>query len=82
MMNNNMMKKKLKFGNTADKVNVILSVFSDGEKLNGKEIVERVKRKGYSVSDSHLKMFIYYNMLYKHLVKEEVRGINHYFRRP
>lgn len=67
-----------KFGNTADKVNAILSVFRDGEKLRGKEIVERMKRRGYEIGDAHLRMFIYYNMLYKHLRKEEVNGANCY----
>lgn len=70
---------KKKFGNTAHKVNVILSVFRDGEQLKGKEIVTRVKEQGYKVSDAHLKMFIYYNMLHKHLKKKEVNGVNHYF---
>ncbi len=68
-----------KFGNAAHKAKVILSVFNEGEKLNGKQIVERVKRKGYNVKDTHLKMFIYHNMLHKHLQKEEINGINHYF---
>jgi hypothetical protein len=67
-----------RFGNTAHKVKVILSVFNDGERLKGREIVKRVQRKGYSVDDAHLKMFIYYNMLYKHLRKEEINGVNHY----
>ena len=68
-----------KFGNVADKINVILSVFNDGEKLKGKEIVKRVTEKGYKIGDAHLRMFIYYNMLYKHLKKEEVNGTNRYF---
>jgi hypothetical protein len=68
-----------KFGNTADKVNVILSVFREGEKLKGKEIVDRIKSKGYKVNDNNIKMFIYYNMLYEHLRKEEVKGVNRYF---
>jgi hypothetical protein len=67
-----------RFGNAAHKVKVILSVFNDGERLKGREIVKRVQRKGYSVDDAHLKMFIYYNMLYKHLRKEEINGVNHY----
>lgn len=68
-----------KFGNTADKVNVILSVFREGEKLKGKEIVDRIKNKGYKINDNNIKMFIYYNMLYEHLQKEEVKGVNRYF---
>lgn len=67
-----------KFGNAADKVNAILSVFRDGEKLRGKEIVERMKKKGYEIEDAHLRMFIYYYMIYKHLRKEEVNGISCY----
>ncbi|MBI5253880.1 MAG: hypothetical protein HY930_05745 [Euryarchaeota archaeon] len=67
-----------KFGNAADKVNTILRVFRDGEKLRGKEIAERMKRMGYEIGDAHLRMFIYYNMLYKHLRKEEVNGTNCY----
>lgn len=67
-----------KFGNTAVKINVIKSVFDDDEKLKGKDICERVRAQGYNVKDNNLKMFIYYNMLYKHLQKEDVKGINHY----
>lgn len=69
-----------KFGNVSHKVNVILSVFEEGEKLNGKQIVERVRQRGYEITDSHLKMFIYYNMLHKHLKKEEINGVNYYYR--
>jgi hypothetical protein len=67
-----------KFSNTAVKINVIKSVFEEGEKLKGREIVDRVRAQGYKVKDSNLKMFIYYNMLYKHLKKEDIKGINHY----
>jgi hypothetical protein len=35
---------------------------------------------GYKVQAGHLKMFIYHNMLYKHLEKEDIKGVNHYFR--
>jgi len=70
---------KKKFGNTAHKVNVILDVFNQGEKLKGKEICQRVKERGYKVTDAHLRMFIYYNMLHKHMAKEEINGVNHYF---
>jgi RNA-splicing ligase RtcB len=68
-----------KFGNAAHKAKVILSVFKEGEKLNGKEIVRRIKRQGYNVNPAHINMFIYYNMLHKHLQKEEINGVNHYF---
>ena len=68
-----------KFGNAADKINVILSVFEENESLKVKEITERVKQKGYNVKDAHLRMFIHYNMLYKHLRKKEVDGTNRYF---
>ncbi len=67
-----------KFGNTAHKINEILSVFKPGEKLKGREICRRLCDKGYRVTDAHLRMFIYYNMLYKHLEKEEIKGVNHY----
>ncbi len=69
-----------KFGNSAGKVKAVLSVFDDGEKLNGKEICSRMKEQGYRVDDGHLKMFIYHNMLYKHLEKEDVRGVNLYYK--
>lgn len=67
-----------RFGNVTRKVNAILEVFEDGERLNGREIVGRLQKEGYQVKDAHLKMFIYYNMLYKYLRKEEVKGINQY----
>lgn len=67
-----------KFGNAADKINVILSVFNEDERLKIRDIVTRVKDRGYNVKDAHLRMFIYYNMLYKHLKKEEVDGTNRY----
>ncbi|MFQ5815037.1 MAG: hypothetical protein ACE5G7_00885 [Candidatus Hydrothermarchaeaceae archaeon] len=68
-----------RFGNTSDKINVILSVFQDGEKLKGQEIANRVKTQGYKIRANHLNMFIYYNMLYKHLQREKVKGTNYYF---
>jgi hypothetical protein len=67
-----------RFGNGSQKVQAILSVFQAGEKLKGKEIAERLAREGYPIKDGHLKMFIYYNMLYKHLKKEDVKGTNLY----
>jgi repressor of nif and glnA expression len=68
-----------KFGNTANKINAILSIFREGEKLRGNEIVERVRKRGYRIDEGHIKMFIYYNMLYKYLHKEVIKGVNHYF---
>ncbi len=68
-----------RFGNTSHKINVILGVFQDGEKLKGKEIAKRVKEQGYRVKDTHLNMFIYYNMLHKHLTREKIEGTNLYF---
>ncbi len=68
-----------KFGNAAGKAKAILSVFEEGEKLNGKEICVRMEEQGYRIKDGHLKMFIYHNMLYKHLEKEGIKGVNHYY---
>lgn len=68
----------MKFGNTARKVHAILNVFEHGERLSGREIVERIKRRGYRVNEGNLKMFIYHNMLYKYLQKEQIKGVNHY----
>ncbi len=70
--------KMKRFENASDKVNVILSVFEEGEKLRGKDIVERLRKKGYKVKHAHLRMFIYYNMLYKYLKKEKKNGTNYY----
>ncbi len=67
-----------KFVNTAEKVKAVLSVFGRGEKLRMREITERLKGKGYALKEAHLRMFIYYNMLYKYLLKEEVRGTSYY----
>ncbi|MFQ6135753.1 MAG: hypothetical protein ACE5PM_01075 [Candidatus Hydrothermarchaeales archaeon] len=67
-----------KFVNTADKVDVILSVFKDGEKLKGKEIARRIREKGYNVDEGSVKMFIYYHMLYQYVKRERVNGVNHY----
>ncbi len=67
-----------RFGNTSHKINVILSVFSYGETLQGKEIADRVKQQGYRVEDTHLNMFIYHHMLHKHLQRIKVNGTNHY----
>jgi hypothetical protein len=67
-----------KFGNAADKINVILSVFNADERLKIRDIASRVKDKGYNIKDAHLRMFIYYNMIYKHLKKEDINGTNRY----
>lgn len=67
-----------KFGNTAHKISIVLKAFRDGETLSGGEIARRIKRMGYRVNEGSLKMFIYYNMLYKYLQKEPINGVNHY----
>ena len=67
-----------KFGNAADKINVILSVFNEDERLKIRDIASRVKDMGYNIKDAHLRMFIYYNMIYKHLKKEDINGTNRY----
>ncbi len=68
-----------KFSNTSEKVKAVLSVFNRGEKLSIKEIAGRLDAVGYKMKDAHLRMFIYYNMLYQHLKKEEIRGTSHYY---
>lgn len=68
-----------KFGNTADKIKVILGAFNGKERLKGREIVEKVLAAGYRVDEKNLKMFIYHNMLYKHLQKEPINGVNYYY---
>jgi hypothetical protein len=68
-----------KFSNASNKINVILSVFNDGEKLDGKELSNRIKRLGYDVDEGNLKMFIYYHMQYQYLMKEKIHGVNKYF---
>ncbi|MFQ6136109.1 MAG: hypothetical protein ACE5PM_02900 [Candidatus Hydrothermarchaeales archaeon] len=67
-----------KFSNVASKANAIVGVFRDGERLKGKEIVRRLKARGYRVKEENIRMFIYHHMLYKHLRKEAVQGINYY----
>ena len=67
-----------KFGNTANKVNTILQVIKSGEILSGREISGRIARMGYRVNEGNIKMFIYYNMLYKYLDKQVINGVNHY----
>lgn len=56
-----------RFGNIADKINRILDVFGDGDKLGTSEIAERLRSKGYKVRVEHLRMFIRYEMLHKYL---------------
>ncbi len=69
-----------KFFNTSDKKDVILSVFSEGEKLKGREIVKRIAELGYRVNESSVKMFIYYHMQYQYLLKDRVKGVNYYYK--
>jgi len=68
-----------KFGNTANKIRAILNVIERGEGVSGRDIASRLKRKGYRVKEGNINMFIYYNMLYKYLTREKVKGINQYF---
>ncbi|GBE54634.1 MAG TPA: hypothetical protein ENH28_06015 [Euryarchaeota archaeon] len=67
-----------KFSNNTHKIKAILSVFGGGEKLEGDEIANRLKEKGYLVNKGNIRMFIYYNMLYKYLQKELRDGKNYY----
>jgi repressor of nif and glnA expression len=67
-----------KFRNIHDKLSNILGVFDKGEKLSSREIAERVQERGYRVTEAHLRTFIYHNMLYKYLTKEQVNGKNRY----
>jgi len=67
-----------KFGNTAIKTKAILGVFSDGEKLKGDEITERLVDQGYMAKNRNVQMFIYHYMIHKHLEKETIDGVNHY----
>jgi len=65
--------------NQWEKIKIILEVIKPGEKVTAKEITERIKKKGYSVEEKHIKMFIYYRMLHKYLKKEKKEGVNYYF---
>ncbi|MFQ5887733.1 MAG: hypothetical protein ACE5HY_03455 [Candidatus Hydrothermarchaeales archaeon] len=67
-----------KFSNVANKVNEIVGVFTDGESIRGIEITRRLKSKGYKVNEANIRMFIYHRMLYKHIKKEAINGINYY----
>jgi len=68
-----------KFSNASSKINIILSVFKDGEKLTGRDISKRIRELGYDVDEGELKMFIYYHMQYQYLMKEKVNGVNKYY---
>lgn len=68
-----------RFGNIADKINVILDVFEDGDKLRTSEIVKRLRDKGYEVRAEHLRMFIYYEMLHKYLGYERMPDKGHVY---
>ncbi len=68
-----------KFSNASNKINVIMSVFEDDEKLDGKQLSKRIRRLGYDVDEGNLKMFIYYHMQYQYLMKEKSHGVNKYF---
>ncbi len=67
-----------KFENIANKINAIKTVFETNESLRGRDIVERLQSAGYRVNERNILMFIYHRMLYKHLNKEVVNGINVY----
>jgi hypothetical protein len=67
-----------KFENMANKINAIRNVFTDGEALKGKDIVSRLHDSGYMVKERNVLMFIYHRMLYKHLNREVIQGINVY----
>jgi hypothetical protein len=67
-----------KFDNMANKINAIKNVFSDGERLKGKDIVKRLKEAGYKVNERNVLMFIYHRMLYKYVRREVINGINVY----
>jgi hypothetical protein len=68
-----------KFSNASNKINVIMSVFDEDERLDGKQLSKRIRRLGYDVDEGNLKMFIYYHMQYQYLMKEKVHGVNKYF---
>lgn len=67
------------FRNSHTKVKTILSVFEGYEKLTIKDIITRLEDRGYTIKKNHLRMFIYYNMLFKYLKKESVRGVCYYY---
>lgn len=67
-----------RFGNIPSKIKTVLSVFEEKEKLKTRDITSRLKERGYNTDDGHVGMFIYHNMLYKHLERENVKGVNYY----
>ncbi len=67
-----------KFGNTANKVRGILDVVREGEKVTARVIAGRLRVMGYRAKEGHIRMFIHYYMLHKHLERVRVNGINHY----
>jgi len=60
-----------RFKNKAHKTKVVLSVFNPKEKLTAKEIVRRLKKRGYDVNPKHLAMFIFHEMQYKYIKIEK-----------
>jgi hypothetical protein len=68
----------MKFGNTANKIKAIISVIRKNEKVKGRDIAKRLSRLGYKTDEGHINMFIYHNMLYKHLKRERINGVNYY----
>ncbi len=68
----------MKFGNTANKIKAILSVIKNNEMVKGREIAKRLSDIGYTVDEGNINMFIYHNMVYKHLSRERIKGINYY----
>jgi hypothetical protein len=77
-----------KFPNRASKINAILRVFKEGEMLTREEIVKRLAAMGHEASargyqrsnERSMGMFIYHNMLHKHLGKVANGDKNLYFR--
>lgn len=68
----------MKFGNTANKIKAILSVIHESERVKSRDIASRLKNLGYRVNESQINMFIYHYMLYKHLDRQRIKGVNHY----
>jgi len=68
-----------RFKNSRAKAKEIMGVFNSGEKLTVREIRERLEKRGYKIEDRHLRMFIYYNMLFKYLRREKQRGVTYYY---
>ncbi len=68
-----------RFKNSRAKAKEIMRIFNSGEKLTVREIRERLEKRGYKIEDRHLRMFIYYNMLFKYLRREKQRGVTYYY---